>query len=355
MTSSERFRVVAGSPLPEKWRTIITSADPSVELVVADELLPPQRWPGDHNGDPGFHRTPAQQREFDRLMTGADAWYGLPDVSAAETKRLLPHSPTLRWVHTMAAGGGESVRAAKLSDPDLKRVIFTTSAGVHGTALAEFAVFGVLAGAKDLPVLTTLKSERHWPERWFLRQVREQTVVVVGLGGIGREVARLLKALGATIIGVRNHVAGRTTDVPHVDEVHAVSELPALVARADAIVLALPETGGTSRLFNEELFAVVRTGAVLVNVGRGTTVDEAALVDALTSGRLRSAVLDVTAVEPLPATSPLWELPNVVISPHTAALEEHEDRRIAELFADNLSRLLSGRELRNVVVPGEFY
>ncbi len=342
---------MAGSPLRAELRPLIAAVDPAVELVVADDLLPPQRHPGDHDGDPAFRRTPAQQREFDRLMTGADAWYGLPDVSVEETRRLLPHSPTLRWVHTMAAGGGAAVRAAKLSDADLKRVVFTTSAGVHGTALAEFAIFGILAAAKDLPVLAALKERKIWADRWFLRQVHEQTILIVGLGGIGTEVARLAKALGATTVGVRHHVA----EVPHVDEVHPVSALPDLLPRADAIVLALPDTADTAGMFDAQLLGQAKPGAVLINVGRGNTVDEAALVEALESGRLRSAFLDVTAIEPLPADSPLWELPNVVISPHTAALEADEDRRIAELFADNLRRLLDRRELRNVVVPGQFY
>ena len=347
----DRVRIALATPLPAPLRRLITEVDPRVELLADDELLPPQRFPGDHSGDPAYRRNSEQARAFDELLRAADIWYGIPDVDAAMLTRLVPESPALRWVQTMAAGGGASVQAAGLSDDDLKRVTFTTSAGVHAGPLAEFAVFGVLAGAKDLPRLLAQQRRRDWPARWFFRQIREQTVLVVGLGGIGAETARLLDGLGATVLGVRRHPA----PVPHVEQVYGIDALPDLVARADAIVFTLPGTPDTDRLYGAELIAATRPGAVIVNVGRGTVIDEPALVAALRSGRLRCAYLDVTATEPLPTDSPLWDLPNVLISPHTAALDRAEDRRIAELFADNLARFLSGWPLRNVVQPGEFY
>lgn len=344
-------KVVLATPLAPELRHLITDVDPAIELVVDDDLLPPQRFPGDHTGDPAFHRSQDQAEAFDALLAQADVLYGIPDVDAALLARSVAANPKLRWVQTMAAGGGASVRAAKLSDADLERVAFTTSAGVHGGTLAEFALFGVLAGAKDLSRLQALKSDRQWPERWAMRQVGEQTVLVVGLGGIGTQVARLLKVFGATVLGVRRTVS----PVDHVDEVHPVSALSELVPRADAIVFTLPGTDSTDRLYGQALISVTKPGAVIVNVGRGTVIDEPALVKGLIDGPLRSAFLDVVATEPLPASSPLWTLPNVVLSPHTAALNDAEDRRIAELFAQNLRRFLAGAELINVVDPGEFY
>lgn len=184
-----------------------------------------------------------------------------------------------------------------------------------------------------------------------MRQVRDQTVLVIGLGGIGREVARLLKSIGATVIGVKR----RAEAVEYVDHVYSIEDLPELVARADAIVLALPGTPSTECLYSAKLIDATKPGAVVVNVGRGTAVDEGRLISALRSGRLSAAFLDVFAIEPLPIDSPLWSMPQVVIAPHTAALSPLEERRIAELFADNLSRWLAGREMRNVVDTVEFY
>lgn len=343
--------VVLATPLAPDLRHLITDVDPRVELLVDDDLLPPQRYPGDHSGDPGYLRTPDQQQAFEDLLGRADVLYGIPDIDAALLAKAVRANPELQWVQTMAAGGGASVKAADLSPAELERVVFTTSAGVHGGTLAEFALFGVLAGAKDLPRLQALKADSEWAERWAMKQVSEQTVLVVGLGGIGQRIAELLTALGATVLGVKRTVE----PVDFVDEVHATDALADLVGRADAIVFTLPGTDATTGLYDADLIAATKPGAVIVNVGRGAVIDEAALIDGLSGGPLGSAYLDVTAVEPLPTESPLWDLPNVVLSPHTAALSHQEDRRIAELFADNLRRFLAGTELLNVVDTTDFY
>lgn len=349
---SAPLRIVVATPLRPDLVDKLVAVSPLVEIVVRPDLLPPQRWAGDHGGDPAFVRTPQQQAEFEELLVSADVWYGIPAGSAELTGRLVPRSPQLRWIHTMAAGGGSTIKAAGLSPEDLERVVVTTSAGVHGTALAEFALFGVLAAAKDLPVLLERKERHHWDaDRWIMRQVRDQTVLVIGLGGIGTETARLFKALGSTVLGVRRNP--RPTE--HVDEVHDTSALLDLLPRADAVVVTLPATAATENLLDAAAFAAMKPGTVLVNVGRGTVVDEQALVDALHAGQVRGAYLDVTAQEPLPASSPLWDEPAVFIAPHVAALQADEDDRIADLFADNLRRLLDSRDQRNVVNTTEFY
>jgi phosphoglycerate dehydrogenase-like enzyme len=348
---SSTIKVAIATPLEPGLRHLLTDVDPSVDLLVDDALLPPQRFPGDHEGDPRFWRTPAQQRAFDALLSRADVFYGIPDTCPAALAPAVRANPGLRWVQTMAAGGGAQVKAAGLTAADLARVLFTTSAGVHGGTLAEFALFGILAGAKDLPRLRTQQAARQWTGRWPMKQVHEQTVLVVGLGGIGRETARLAKALGATVIGTK-----RTPGpVDFVDEVHPITSLPELLGRADAIVFTLPGTAATEGLYDADLIAATKPGAVVVNVGRGTVIDEESLIAGLQSGHLASAFLDVVAVEPLPTESPLWSMPQVVIAPHTAALSPHEDRRIAELFATNLRRLIDGKELLNVVDTKHFY
>ncbi len=348
---TDSVRVAIATPLHPDLRPLITAVDPRIELLVDDELLPPQRFPGDHDGEPTFHRTDEQQDAFDALLAKADVFYGIPDTRPAALAPAVRANRNLRWVQTMAAGGGAQVKAAGLTEDELARVVFTTSAGVHGGTLAEFALFGVLAGAKDLPRLQSLQRDREWPGRWAMKQVGEQTVLIVGLGGIGSETARLLKGFGATVLGVKR----RAEPVEHVDEVHTDAALPELIARADAMVITLPGTDATTGLISRDLLAAAKPGIVVVNVGRGTVVDEPALVDALLSGTVSSAYLDVFATEPLPDDSPLWGMPNVLVSPHTAALSPAEDRRIAELFADNLRRYLDGAPLRNVVDTHDFY
>jgi phosphoglycerate dehydrogenase-like enzyme len=277
--------------------------------------------------------------------------YGIPDVDPAALKRTADANTKLRWVHTMAAGGGGQVKAAGLTEEQLRRIVFTTSAGVHGGPLAEFAVFGVLAGAKDLPRLLAQQRDRSWTGRWEMRQLSEMTVLVVGLGGIGQEVAQKLSALGATIIGTSRHLR----PVEHVDRLVQVADVASTVPQVDAIVLTLPGTAATEKLIGTEVLATLKPGTTLVNVGRGTVVDEDALLPALRDGRIGLAALDVFATEPLSQDSPLWSEPNVLVSPHTAALNAAEDRLIAELFAANATRFLDGQELTNQVDTVDFY
>ena len=350
-SNADRLRVVVATPLAEPLCQLIEKREPRIELIRDQSLYPPMRHPADFTGDPGFSRTTAQQRAFDEMLDSADALYGIPDVDPAALKRTADNNPGLRWVHTMAAGGGAAVKAAGLSPAQLRRIVFSTSAGVHGGPLAEFAVFGVLAGAKDLPRLLAQQRDHTWSGRWEMRQVNEMTVLVVGLGGIGAEVARRLSALGATVVGTSRH----QRPVEHVDRLIRTDQIAEIAPDMDAIVLTLPGTAATERLIGPEVLAAVRPGAVLVNVGRGTVVDEDALLQALRDGRIGFAALDVFATEPLPAESPLWDEPNVLVSPHTAALNAAEDRLIAELFAANASRLLDGDELRNVVDTVDFY
>lgn len=349
--TGRRLRVVVATPLSEENSRLIEEAEPRIDLIRDPSLLPPMRHPGDHEGDPAFRRTPEQEARFTELLDSADVLYGIPGVDPQALKRTANANAGLEWVQTMAAGGGGQVNAAGLSDDQLQRIAFTTSAGVHGGPLAEFAVFGVLAGAKTLPRLLEQQRAHEWSGRWLMGQVSEQTVLVLGLGGIGSEVARLLSALGATVIGTSR----RPVEVAGVSRVIHPDEIVDVAPTIDAVVTTLPGTAATTGLLGAEFFAALGPGATVVNVGRGTVIDEPALIDALRAGTVGFAALDVFASEPLDPSSPLWDLPNVLVSPHTAALNEGEERRIAALFADNATRFLDGLELVNRVDTVEFY
>lgn len=352
MTETEsRMRAVVAVPLPEELCRLIEEREPRLDVVRDHSLMPPMRGPADWSGDPDFVRTPEQQAAFDALIDSADVLFGIPDVDAAALARTVRANPRLRWVMTTAAGGGSTIKEADLDRAELDRVLFTTSAGVHGGPLAEFAVFGVLAGAKGLPRLLADQRDRVWPDRWETRQIDEMTVLIVGLGGIGAECARRFHDLGARVWGTSR--SGRP--VEGVDRLVAMDDLLDAVREVDAIVVTLPGTDQTHHLIGEEVFAAVRPGAILTNVGRGMVVDESALLPALDDGRIAFAALDVFEREPLDQASPLWSHPNVLISPHTAALSSKEEERIALRFAENATRLLDGRELRAVVDTVEFY
>jgi phosphoglycerate dehydrogenase-like enzyme len=347
--------------LSEELARSIEAVDPRVELLYEPGLLPPRRYPGDHRGAPAFRRDEAVEARWRELLARAEVLYGIPGDPSAGVPGDSPEGlavavagcPRLRWIQATSAGAGEQVRGAGLEPEALERVTITTASGVHALPLAEFCLFGLLAIAKGLPRLVAGQRSRTWPAlRRPTRELHGETLFILGLGAIGLEVARLAKAFGMRTVGFKR-TAGEPP--PCTDEVHAADKLAATIARADALVITLPGTPETCGLVDAGVIARMRPGCILVNVGRGAVVDEEALVEALCEGRIAGAVLDVLAREPLPPSSPLWDLPNVLISPHTAALSPHEDERIVELFRDNLRRYLSGEPLRNVVRPGVFY
>ncbi len=345
--------VLIASPLEAELAAGIQAADPRAEVLFEPDLLPPARYPADHRGDPEFRRDAEGEARWRALLDRAEVLFGVPGDSADDLAEVVTGLPRLRWVHATSAGAGEQVRQAGLPAEALERVAITTSSGVHAVPLAEYAIFGLLAVAKDLPKLLEDQRAKAWPEvRQPFRELSGQTLFLVGLGEIGREVARLGKALGMRTVGFR-----RTQGPPPewVDEVHGPQRLAELAVRADAMVVSLPMTDQTAGLIDRATIERLPAGCIFVNVGRGGVVDEPALVDALRDRRIAGAVLDVFATEPLPDDSPLWTLPNVLVTPHAAALSARENERIAELFVDNLRRYLDGQPLRNVVEPGVYY
>jgi glyoxylate/hydroxypyruvate reductase len=346
-------QVLIASPLEGELAERIKAADPRAEVLFEPDLLPPARYPADHRGDPGFRRDAGAEARWRALLDRAEVLFGVPGDSADDLAEVVATLPRLRWVHATSAGAGEQVREAGLPAEALERVTITTSSGVHAVPLAEYAILGLLAIAKELPRFVEDQRARAWPEiRRPLRELDGQTLLLVGLGDIGRETARLGKAFGMRTVGFR-----RTEGPPpdHVDEVHGPQRLPELAHRADGMVVSLPLTDQTAGLIDRATIERLPASCIFVNIGRGGVVDEPALVDALRERRIAGAVLDVFAAEPLPDSSPLWTLPNVLVTPHAAALSARENERIVELFVDNLRRYLDGRPLRNVVEPGVFY
>lgn len=343
--------VAIAGPLESELVAAIGSVDVRVRVLYEPDLLPPIRFVGDHKGLETFRRTPAQEERWRAMLGAAEVLFGLPGDTGEGLAAAVRISPRLRWVQGTAAGAGEQVRAAGLTAEELRRVAVTTASGVHGTQLAEFAMFGLLAFTKDLPRLQLDKAERRWGH-YPMDELRGRTILIVGFGSIGEEIGRLAKAFGMRVIGVNRSGAGSS---PNADEIHAAGSLDDLLPSADAVALALPSTHETRLMFDSHAFGLMRANSIFVNVGRGAAVDEDALVAALKDGRLRGAALDVFATEPLPPDSALWDLPNVLVSPHTAALSRLENARIVELFCENLRRYLASAALLNRVDPDLLY
>ena len=344
--------VMIATPIEDELVERIRGAHHRLEVLWDRALVPPARWPSDHNGDPDFSLDEAGRERWAEMLSRADVVLGYPGDSPAGLSEVIAAAPRARWVQGMSAGAGQHVAGAGLGADELERVAVTTSSGAHAGPLAEFSLLGLLHFAKHVPELLERQRAKRWPSvRRPVHELRGQTMLIVGLGEIGVETARLAKAFGMTVVGVKR----APSDVEHVDEVHGNDGLTELVSRADAIVVTLPITPETEGLLSAEVLAAVKPGAVLTNVGRGAVVDEDALVERLRDGTLAGAALDVFATEPLPPESPLWELPNVIVSPHVSALSELENERIVDLFLDNLERFLAGEPLLKRVTPDTPY
>lgn len=336
--SAEQVSVLIASPLEAEHAHRIAAADPRVRLLYEPGLLPVPRHPSDHGGI-------ARNLDADGLARWA-ALRAQADVSFdfdwQRPERMADNCPRLRWVQGTSAGiGGLLERTGLVTAP----ITFTTASGVHGAPLAEFALLGLLYFARDVPWLVRQQESHQW-ERHARRLLRGSRALLVGLGGVGREVARLLAAAGVEVWGAG--LPGRSYSVPDVSRYTDDEHLCGLLGDVDALVLACPLTGRTRGLIGARELRSLPAGAVLVNVARGEVVDEEALVDALATGHLGGACLDVFATEPLPASSPLWDMRSVLISPHSASTVPDENRLLTDLFIGNLHRWLAGEPLRNV-------
>jgi D-2-hydroxyacid dehydrogenase (NADP+) len=254
-------------------------------------------------------------------------------------------APRLRWIHLPNAGVDHPVFARLLE----RGVRLSTSSGAAAEPIAQTAIGAVLMLARGFPAWADAQRRHAWEPRNLEappRDLRDQTMTIFGLGAIGLEVARLGRALGLHVIGVRRSPAS----VPDaVDEWHSPAELDELLPRTDWLILACPLTEETRDRIDAAALARLPSGARLVNVARGEVVDETALVTALRSGRLGGAYLDVFREEPLPASSPLWELPNVIVSPHDSSPSAGNVDRQTTLLIRNLEHLLAGEPLENEV------
>lgn len=257
-----------------------------------------------------------------------------------ESHRLAIGFPSVRWFH-VGGSGYEHVMPW-----DDARITVSNSAGVLARYLAETVTAAILLLNGNFPRYLRQQAARLWQPQAF-RPLAGQSLLVVGVGHIGGHVAANARALGMRVVGVR-----RTAEPhPSVDEMVTVAELPRVLREADFVSLHLRLTEETHHLINRAAIAAMKPGAYLINTARGGVVEEAALIEALRDGRLAGAYLDVFETEPLPTDSPLWSLPNVVITPHAADTVTTWQALFADFFADNLERWIAGQPLQNLVRP----
>lgn len=334
----DRHIIFLTSPIEsEHVAQIQAAAAPAVEVIHEPDLLPPIRYVADHKGISSFARNAEQEARWRAHLERATILWDFP-AGPAERGGGLSLAPHVRWVQTTSSGVGPMVRDYGLTDSD---VIVTTARGVHAQPLAEFAIMALLTHAKRYGFLKNEQKAHRW-ERYCGTSLAGQTLLVVGAGKVGAEIGRFAQAFGMTVLAlVRRPSDSRRAEL-HADEVFGLDSLEQAVARADAVVVAAPHTPATEGIISRSVIARMKPGVVFVNVGRGQLVDEDALIEALVAERIGLAALDVAQVEPLPAASPLWDLPNVLISPHSASTVATENAAITDIFCHNIPLFLAG-------------
>ena len=338
--------IMIASPLEPENVALIRDTHREIEVLYDPALLPPVRYVADHKGQP-FTRSPLQQVRWTEMLGAADILWDLPAVED------LPHLGQLKWIQTTSTGVGASVAELGLVERD---VLVTTARGVHARPLAEFVFMALLAYWRGLDHLRAEQKAHSWV-RMCGEEVAGRCMVIIGAGDLARGCARLARAFDMRVVAVARDPAKVRAHGDLFDAVVPVAGMHAALAQADTVVVTVPHTAATANIIDAAAFAAMPRGVAFVNIARGTVVDEDALVEAAASGKLGFAALDVARVEPLAKESPLWDMANVLISPHSASTVTSENRRITDIFRHNLLCWVDGRlgEMRNVLDKSLLY
>jgi phosphoglycerate dehydrogenase-like enzyme len=347
-----RTTILIATPLEPECVERIRALDPSrLEVVYDPALLPATRYIADHKGEP-LVRQGEQLRRWQAGLRQAEILWDFPPFNA-DGSNDIALAGKLRWVQATSTGVGQLVERLGLQHTN---VIVTTARGVHAGPIAEFVFMALLAHFRGLRHLDAEQRAHRWV-RYCGEEIAGRTLVTIGAGDLARGVARIARALDMRIIAIARQPQKSRAHAALFDAIHPREDLHRVLASADAVVVAVPHTAETEKLIDAEAFGAMRPGCAFVNIGRGQVVDEAALIQSLARGHLGFAALDVAAVEPLPPESPLWDMPNVLISPHSASTVTSENRKITEIFCANLRCYLDGRlaDMKNVLDKERLY
>ncbi len=341
--TDERWNVLIASYLEPEFVERIRQVDERLNVMYEPDLLAKPRYPADHYGIP--NRTPEQEAHWRQLVAEADIIF---DFDPSHRPDLPELASRARWLQATSAGIGQFVKRSGY-DKRMPNTIFTTASGVHARPLAEFCIMSMLMFNKGLFRILRDQERKHW-ERFAGTDLDGRTIGIVGLGKIGNQVACMSSALGMRVLATHSN-----NKVCAVAQTYPLDRLDEMLTQAEYLVLCVPHTPKTEKMIGARQLALLPRGALLINIARGQVVDEPALIEALRSGHLRGAALDVFAEEPLPPTSPLWDMPNVLVSPHSASTSDRENSRITDLFCENLRRYLAKEPLLNVLDPDKLY
>ena len=348
-----RLVVFIATPLEAEHVDRIRALDADrLEVIFEPALLPPTRYTADHSGQDNFALSAEHEERWRGHLARADIVWDFPP-SASDGTSGIDLAPNLQWIQTTSSGVGQTVKRLGLQESD---ILITTARGVHAGPLCEFVFLALLSHVKRLPHLQAEQKAHHW-ERFCGDELAGKTLAIIGVGELGRRVTAVGRGFGMRIVALARAGSNRTAEQLGIDVLFPNEALHAMLREADALVLSVPHTPDTEGMIDEAAFAALKPGGVFVNIARGQVVDHDALTRNLQSGRIALAALDPFAVEPLDPDSPLWDLPNVLISPHSASTAESENRKITDIFCHNLRCYIDGRldDMQNVLDKARMY
>ncbi|MBD2165606.1 D-2-hydroxyacid dehydrogenase [Calothrix membranacea FACHB-236] len=304
-------------------------------IEVADEIKP--HLPSDIT----FVRADVDGN-IDGDATDAEVYFSwLYYIKPTTLQKVLDAAPRLRWHQATNAGVNNILTPQYLE----REILLTNGAGLHAIPMAEFVIAYILSYAKNFPKLRELQAQKSWQRGFRNEELLDKTLLIIGAGGIGQEIAKRAQAFGLNIYGSRRN----PQPLPNFDKIVGANEWKPLLSEAHYVVIATPLTKETKGMIDEEVFSLMRPDAYLINIARGAIVDEPALIKALQTGQIAGAALDTVFTEPLPPESQLWTQPNIFITPHCSGHSPKTRERAIALFLDNFTRYYHGQPLRNVV------
>lgn len=336
-TKGEKLNLLVASYIEPEYIDKVRKVDERVNVIYEPSLIPAPRFVGDHTGHP-LTRTPEQDKRWLDLLATADI---MLDFDKTHKKDLPELARRVRWIQSTSTGIGQFVHDSEY-DKRMPNTVFTI-AGVHGRPLAEFTIMSILMHYKLADLMAKQKQERCF-DRFAGTDAEGRTMAILGLGRNGTAVAEMARGIGMRVLGM-----DLISKPDVVDRFYKREDLDEMLAEAEVLVVTMPGTMLTKNMIGARELALLKKGSYLVNVARGSIIDEAAMIEALRSGQLSGAALDVFQQEPLPVDSPFWDMPNVLMCPHAASISDRENSRIIDVFCDNLRRYLDNKPLRNVL------
>ena len=345
--------IFISTPLDQEQVERIRAVAPDrLDVIYEPDLHPPLRYISDHKGVDDFSRTPDQEQRWAEALGRAEILFDFPPNNA-DGMGGMDLAPNVKWIQTTSSGVGKRIVDLGLQDSD---ILFTTARGVHAGPLSEFFLLGVLKHFKRYDFLKDEQKDHHW-ERYCGDDLEGKVLALIGAGEVGGRIGQVACFLGMRVLVMDTQMTRDQADHLGYERLFQGSELHDMLGAADVVCLCVPHTPETEHMIDAQAFQAMKDGVVFVNVGRGPVVDEPVLIDALNSGRVAFAALDVFETEPLPEGNPLWDMPNVLVSPHSASTVAAENRRIVDIFRHNLACYLDGRrdEMKNVLDKERMY